>query len=80
MSKDMSFEETLTKLEEAVEHLEQGDVLTLNESLHSFEESIRLARLCREKLDGAELRVRQLIEIEEDKLAAVPFEVEENVT
>lgn len=80
MSEDMNFEETLAKLEEAVEHLEQGDVLTLDESLQSFEESIRLARLCREKLDGAELRVRQLIEIEEDKLAAVPFEAEENVT
>ena len=34
--------------------------LTLDESLQAFEEGVRLTRLCREKLDAAELRVQQL--------------------
>ena len=79
MPEEMSFEETLAKLEEVVDRLEQGATLTLDESLQAFEEGIRLARLCREKLDRAELRVQQLIEIDENHLEAVPFEVEENV-
>ncbi len=80
MSEEMSFEETLIKLEEAVDRLEQGDALPLDESLQTFEEGIRLTRLCRQKLDAAELRVQQLVEIDEDTLEMAPFEVEENVS
>ena len=74
MSEEMSFEEALIKLEEVVSELEQGDVLTLDESLQAFEEGIRLTRLCREKLDAAELRVQQLVEVEEDAFEVAPFE------
>ena len=76
MSEDLSFEETLTKLEEAVTQLEQGEALTLEESLQAFEEGVRLTRLCREKLDAAELRVQQLVEVNEDEFEVAPFEVE----
>ena len=76
MSEEMSFEETLAKLEETVNRLEQGEALTLDQSLQAFEEGIRLARLCRQKLDEAELRVEQLVETDEDNLETVPFEVE----
>lgn len=72
----MSFEEALVKLEEAVAQLEQGETLTLDESLQAFEEGIRLTRLCREKLDEAELRVQQLVEVDEDVFETAPFEVE----
>jgi exodeoxyribonuclease VII small subunit len=75
MSEEMSFEEALTKLEAAVAQLEQGDALTLDESLEVFEEGIRLTRLCREKLDTAELRVQQLVEVDEDVFEMAPFEV-----
>ena len=75
MSEEMSFEEALTKLEAAVTQLEQGDALTLDESLEVFEEGIRLTRLCREKLDTAELRVQQLVEVDEDVFEMAPFEV-----
>ena len=78
MSEEMSFEEALTKLEEAVAQLEQGDALTLDESLQAFEEGIRLTRLCREKLDAAELRVKQLVEVDEDVFEMAPFEVEDD--
>ena len=77
MSEEMSFEEALIKLEEVVSQLEQGDVLTLDESLQAFEEGICLTRLCREKLDAAELRVQQLVEVDEDEFEVVPFEVED---
>ena len=77
MSEDISFEEALVKLEEAVAQLEQGDALTLDESLQAFEEGIRLARFCREKLDAAELRVQQLVEVDEDVFETAPFEMED---
>ena len=77
MSEDMSFEEALIKLEEAVAQLEQGEALTLDESLQVFEEGIRLTRLCREKLDAAELRVQRLVEVDENMFEMVPFEVED---
>ena len=77
MSEEISFEEALIKLEEVVSQLERGDVLTLDESLQAFEEGIRLTRLCREKLDAAELRVQQLVEVDEDEFEVVPFEVED---
>ncbi len=78
MSEETSFEEALTKLEEAVAQLEQGDALTLDESLQAFEEGVRLTRLCRERLDAAELRVQQLVEVNEDVFEMAPFEVEDD--
>jgi exodeoxyribonuclease VII small subunit len=80
MAEEMSFEETLAKLEEVVNHLERGDSLPLDESLQAFEEGIRLTRICRQKLDSAELRVEQLVALDEDNLSTVPFETEENDT
>lgn len=80
MAEEMSFEETLAKLEEVVAHLERGDSLTLDESLQAFEEGIRLTRICRKKLDSAELRVEQLVELDDDNLATSPFDTEENDT
>ena len=78
MPEEISFEEALTKLEEAVAQLEQGDALTLDESLQAFEEGVRLTRLCRDKLDAAELRVQQLVEVDEDAFEMAPFEVEDD--
>ena len=78
MSEEMSFEEALIKLEEAVVQLEQGDALTMDESLQAFEEGIRLTRLCRDQLDAAELRVQQLIEADEDVFEMASFEVEDD--
>ena len=77
MSEDMSFEEALIKLEDTVSQLEQGDALSLDESLQAFEEGIRLTRLCREKLDAAELRVQQLVEVDEDVFEVALFEAED---
>jgi exodeoxyribonuclease VII small subunit len=62
---EAKFEEALAKLEEIVRKMEQGE-LTLDESLASFEEGIRLARLCARKLDEAERRIEILLKKEGD--------------
>ena len=72
MPEELTFEETLKKLEDVVEQLESGDALTLDESLAAFEEGVRLTRLSRKTLDGAELRVNQLIEDDESEIDAAP--------
>ena len=79
MPEELSFEETLAKLEAVVDQLERGDSLTLDESLGAFEEGVRLTRFCRKKLDDAELRVQQLIEVDENQLTVVPFEAEAEI-
>jgi exodeoxyribonuclease VII small subunit len=55
----LSFEEALARLEEIVRKLEAGN-LPLDESIALYDEGMRLARLCSEKLDAAELRVSML--------------------
>jgi len=58
---ELSFEEALAKLEETVRRLEAGN-LPLDEAVALFEEGTRLARLCNERLDAAELKVSQLMQ------------------
>tara|TARA_Y100000766_G_scaffold52249_1_gene42201 strand:+ start:180 stop:410 length:231 start_codon:yes stop_codon:yes gene_type:complete len=68
---DINFEEALQKLETIVEDLESGE-LSLENSLKSFEEGIKLARQCQEKLSKAELQVQKLIE-EDGELKTTPL-------
>lgn len=68
----MKFEEALTRLEEIVKKMEDGD-LTLEESLEAFEEGIKLSRLCAKKLDEAERRVEILLKDEDDNVEIKPF-------
>jgi exodeoxyribonuclease VII small subunit len=58
-----SFEVALDELDKAVASLESGD-LELDEALALFERGMRLAHVCQEALDRAELRVRMLVESE----------------
>ena len=53
------FEEALARLEEIVRALENGQS-KLEDSLALYEEGIRLARACNEKLDGAEQKIKML--------------------
>ncbi len=59
--RSLPFEEALGRLEELVDGLEQGD-RDLEQSLRDFEEGVRLVRLCQERLQAAELRLKQLEE------------------
>jgi exodeoxyribonuclease VII small subunit len=57
--KDLSFEQLFADLEGTVQKLEAGN-LTLDESLALYERGMQLARTCNERLDRAELRLREL--------------------
>ena len=57
--KEMSFEDSLARLEEIVKLLEKGDA-PLAESLGLFEEGAGLIRVCGKLLDEAEQKVVQL--------------------
>lgn len=59
-TKEMKFEQALSRLEEIVRALDSG-AAPLDESLALFEEGVRLVKLCSEKLDGAEQRVKILV-------------------
>ena len=59
--KSYPFEQSLEKLEKLVERMEEGD-LSLEDSLKSFEEGIKLTRECQQALASAEQRVKLLIE------------------
>jgi exodeoxyribonuclease VII small subunit len=54
------FESALNELEQIVGKLERGE-LKLEESLQLFERGVALARQCRQSLDTAELKVKQLL-------------------
>ena len=58
-NKEPTFEEALARLEEIVRALESGQS-KLEDSLALYEEGIRLARACNEKLDGAEQKIKML--------------------
>ncbi|MGH9323510.1 MAG: exodeoxyribonuclease VII small subunit [Vicinamibacteria bacterium] len=53
------FEEALARLENLVKEIEKGE-LSLENSLSRYEQGIRLARFCNEKLEEAEKRIELL--------------------
>ena len=55
------FEDSLAKLEQLVEQMEQGDI-SLEESLKSFERGVKLTRTCQKALQEAEQKVQILLE------------------
>ena len=69
--KSVDFEQQLTSLEGLVESLEGGD-LSLEDSLKSFEQGIKLARDCQAALKSAEQKVEVLMR-QGDTLVSQPF-------
>lgn len=57
--KNQSFETSLSRLEQIVRALEQGDI-ALEESLNLFQEGTQLVRSCQKLLDDAELQVKKV--------------------
>ena len=57
--KELSFEESLSRLQEISEILESPEV-DLEESIKLYEEGIKLSKICYTKLEDAELKVTQL--------------------
>ena len=69
----MNFEEAMTALEGKVKTLENGN-MSLDESIAAFEEAVKLVRICNEKLEKAERRVRILIEQADGQITDMPFD------
>ncbi|MBE3598145.1 MAG: exodeoxyribonuclease VII small subunit [Limnochordaceae bacterium] len=71
----LTFEEALKRLEQAVERLESGE-LTLEQALEAYEEGVRMARICAQRLQAAEARLLVLSQ-QQGRDVAVPLEDEE---
>lgn len=72
---EMTFEESLARLEKTIGQLEKGDV-PLGDSLVLFEEGISLIRHCSQQLDDAEARIAKLVTLDGGEAKIVPFELE----
>ncbi len=72
-SEAVGFEQALAELESIVKQLEAGN-LALEKSLELFERGVGLARLCKERLVQAELKVSQLVKDKEGLFSEEPFE------
>ena len=66
------FEQSLAELESLVERMEEGE-LSLEESLKTYEQGIKLSRACKQALDRVEQRILVLTEREGEETLE-PFE------
>ena len=73
MAVKKSFEESLQRLEQAVDQLEAGE-LTLEESLKVFSAGVSHAEICRESLSQVELKVEQLLKQADGTLKGESFD------
>ncbi|WP_160721578.1 exodeoxyribonuclease VII small subunit [Bacillus sp. USDA818B3_A] len=58
--KTLTFEEAMSKLEQIVEKLEEGDV-PLEEAISFYKEGMELSKLCHDKLKTVEEQLTQII-------------------
>lgn len=70
---EMTFEDSLKRLEEIVKDLENGNVL-LDDAINKFKEAMDLSKSCNEKLKEAEENVNKILK-ENGKLE--DFKIEE---
>ena len=73
--KKLSFEQSLSRLDEIVRHLEKGD-LPLSKSLSLYEEGTGLIKSCSKMLDEAEQKVVKLKKGPDRAPIELPFEDE----
>ena len=74
--KELSFEESMKRLDEIVNGLEKGDV-SLSDSMAMFEEGTALIRRCSEMLDNAEQQVVRLKKGPDGAPEELPFDAED---
>ncbi len=58
--KECTFEENLEKLEVIVKNLESGNI-PLDDAIENFNEAVKLAKLCDDKLKNAEEKVNSIL-------------------
>lgn len=72
MSNNLSFEESIEKLEDIANKLESGE-LDLDSSLKIFEEGIKISNNCSKMLEKAEKKITILLE-DREKITEENFE------
>lgn len=72
-SPNFNFEESLVELDTLVNKLEEGS-LSLEESLATFEQGIKLTRACQKHLNEAEQKVSLLIDDGEEGFTLKEFD------
>ncbi len=72
MTKALTFEDALKRLEDIVTELESGDI-PLDKSIKTFEEGSKLVNLCLSKLDNAEKKIKKLVKDDTGKLKLDDF-------
>lgn len=75
----LGFEQALERLETIVEQLE-GGTLTLEQSLASYEEGVKLSQQLNRTLDRAEQRIEQLVQEGNEKPTTRPSSLEAQAT
>ena len=70
---NLSFEESLAKLEEIVNKLENGDV-PLDDAIDEFTKAMQLVKVCNTKLNNAEEAIAKIVQ---DNGELVDFNVNE---
>jgi exodeoxyribonuclease VII small subunit len=73
--KKVSFEDAMTKLEQFVDKLEEGDV-PLEEAIVFYKEGMELSKLCHDKLKSVEEQLTQII-TEDGRTESFSIEEEE---
>ena len=73
MKKDISFESAIEELESEVKKLEEG-ILSLDEALESYEKAIGLVKICNEKLESADRKVRVFVENSDSEISLKDFD------
>ena len=72
---NISFEEAMQRLENAVARLESGK-LNLDESIAVYEEAVGLVRICNDRINAAALKVKLLTEGQDGTVTDAPFDFE----
>ncbi len=73
MSKKQTFEEAFKRLEEIAALLDSGET-PLEESMKLYEEGMKLIKICSEKLEQAEQKIRKLSEKADGSFEETDFE------
>ena len=76
VTKQQKLEEAMARLSEIVASLEKG-ATDLDTALKLYEEGVSLVRLCSDRLDKAEQKVKLLRVDADGKVAAEPFSAED---
>lgn len=77
MSKEMTFEQAITQLEQITKQLESGEI-PLDDSLKLFEQGVELTRFCSKSLEEAQQKIAILTKDNQGTIKAKLFSAEED--